>query len=269
MELGEISQSIVGWYGKLSTPDFANNLGTTVVAIGALGTASYGIVDGLKFCSWIDLAGFERLFSGKGKAGGRRWPIEHRANLDPLLPALKAAYGADVMDLLKSQYRSGRASGDLPRTLRQGVRIGFSMIESEKIVAAAVGLGLTKSVATLAASTIKLGLEQRPPALGEESKESKPLVTASDEQRSSLARLETAIDARIDANLTMANVEYVTQAKIWAMIVSLVIAFGVGLGLGNGPATCFVVGIAAVPLAPVAKDLATALQSAVKAMGGR
>jgi hypothetical protein len=53
------------------------------------------------------------------------------------------------------------------------------------------------------------------------------------------------------------------------MIVSLAIAFGVGLMLGQNPAVCFVVGITAVPLAPVAKDLATALQSAVKALGGR
>jgi hypothetical protein len=243
----------------------AENLGTTALAVGALGTAAYGIVDGLKFCSWIDLAGFERLFSGGGKAGGRMWPIKHRATLDPLLPALKVAYGSDVMDLLKSQYRGGRAKGDLPRTLRQGVRIGFSMMESEKIVSAAVGLGLTKDIATLAADTIKRGLEQ-PPALGEEPK---PEATVTAEQRSALARLETAIDARIDADLAMADVEYVTQAKIWAMIVSIGIALWVGWLLNQSWAASLVVGITAVPLAPVAKDLATALQSAAKALGAR
>jgi len=243
----------------------AENLGTTALAIGALGTAAYGIVDGLKFCSWIDLAGFERLFSGGGKAGGRMWPIKYKATLDPLLPSLKAAYGADAMDLLKSQYRSGRSKGDLPRTLRQGVRIGFSMIEAEKIVSAAVGLGLAKSMAMLAADTIKHSLEQ-PPALGEEPK---PEVTVTAEQRSALARLETAIDARIDADLAMAEVEYVTQAKIWAMIVSIGIALWVGWLLNQSWAASLVVGITAVPLAPVAKDLATALQSAVKALGTR
>jgi hypothetical protein len=243
----------------------AENLGTTALAVGALGTAAYGIVDGMKFCSWIDLGGFERLFSGGGKAGGRMWPIKHKANLDPLLPALKTAYGADAMELLKSQYRSGRSKGDLPRTLRQGVRIGFSMMESEKIVYAAVGLGLTKGVATLAADTIKRGLEQ-PLASGEEAKQEAAVIA---EQRSALARLETAIDARIDADLAMADVEYVTQAKIWAMIVSIGIAIWVGWLLNQSWAASFVVGITAVPLAPVAKDLATALQSAVKALGAR
>jgi hypothetical protein len=243
----------------------AENLGTTALAVGALGTAAYGIVDGLKFCPWIDLAGFERLFSGGGKAGGRMWPIKHKATLDPLLPALKAAYGSDAMDLLKSQYRSGRSKGDLPRTLRQGVRIGFSMIEPEKIVSAAIGLGLAKSVAALAADTIKLGLEPSP-AAGDDPK---PEATVTAEQRSALARLETAIDARIDANLAMADVEYVTQAKIWAMIVSIGIALWVGWLLHQNWAASLVVGITAVPLAPVAKDLATALQSAVKALGAR
>ncbi len=243
----------------------AENLGTTALAVGALGTAAYGIVDGMKLSSWIGLAGFERLFSGRGNAGGRMWPIKHKATLEPLLPALKAAYGADVMELLKSQYRSGRSKGDLPRTLRQGVRIGFSMIESEKIVSAAVGLGLAKSVATLAADTIKLGLEQ-PPAQDEDPK---PEATVTAEQRSALARLETAIDARIDATLAMADVEYVTQAKIWAMIVSIGIALWVGWLLNQHWEACLVVGITAVPLAPVAKDLSTALQSAVKALGSR
>ena len=100
----------------------AENLGTTALAVGALGTAAYGIVDGLKFCSWIDLAGFERLFSGGGKAGGRMWPIKHKANLDPLLPALQVAYGADAMDLLKSQYRSGRSRGPEPAITRSALR---------------------------------------------------------------------------------------------------------------------------------------------------
>jgi hypothetical protein len=117
------------------------NLGTTVVAIGALGTAAFGIVDGLKLVPWIDLAGFERLFSGGGPSRGRMWLAKFKAGLDALLPALTLAYGTDVMELLKAQYRSGRATGDLPRTLRQGVRIGFGMMPEEAIVLTAVGIG--------------------------------------------------------------------------------------------------------------------------------
>jgi len=233
--------------------DLSNNLGTTALAIGALGTAAYGIVDGLKLCSWIGLAGFERLFSGKSRKDGRLWLVKHKTSLNPLLLALKTAYGSDAMGLIKAQYRSGRSKGDLPRTLRQGVRIGFSMLDSEKIVTAAVGLGLARDIAEKAADAI----------------ETKKPANINEEKKAALARLENAIDARIDSSLSLAEVEYVAQTKVLAMIVSIVIALFVGCLLGQDWPKSLVVGIAAVPLAPVAKDLATALQSAVKALGGR
>jgi hypothetical protein len=246
--------------------DLSQYLGTVTLAVGALGTASYGVVDGMKLIPWVELAGFERLFSGGGTAGGRMWPTTTKAGLDPLLPTLTAAYGADTMDLLKTQYRAGRAKGDLPRTLRQGVRIGFGMIPTKDIEKAAAGLGVAGDVALLAAGALELTRQQRPPAAGEAPK---ALPTVGDEQRAALARLETAIDARIDAALALAEMQYITQTKVLAMIVALVIAFGVGLYLGQDPALCFMVGIAAVPLAPVAKDLATALQEAVKVFRAR
>lgn len=48
----------------------SENLGTAALAIGALGTASYGIVDGIfKSFTWFDSAGFERVFAVGGKEG--------------------------------------------------------------------------------------------------------------------------------------------------------------------------------------------------------
>lgn len=130
-------------------------LGTAALAIGALGGASQGIVDGLfKSFTWFDSAGFERVFAVEGKEGGRRWPVMYKTTLDPLLPVLKIAYGKDVMELLRAQYRSGRVSGDLPRTLRQGVRIGFGMMEVQTIVLVATELGVSADMATLAAQAI-------------------------------------------------------------------------------------------------------------------
>jgi len=244
--------------------NLTEHLGTIALAVGGLGAASYGIVDGLKLFPWIDLAGFERLFSSRGTAGGRRWPTAQKAALDPLLPALEFAYGTDAMELLKAQYRSGRTKSDLPRSLRQGVRIGFGVMASDGIIAAGIGLGINKEIATHAADALIVGRQQRPPAAGEQEKMPSP-SPVSDEQRAALARLETAIDGRIDAALMLADTQYITQTKLIATFVALVIAFFVGLSLEQDPLICFVVGIAAVPLAPVAKDIATALQEAVKA----
>jgi len=224
-----------------------DSLGTLALAAGALGTAAFGIVDGLKVIPWIDLAGFERLFSRTG----RRWPTRIRANLDPLLPALTLAYGDDVMELLKAQYRSGRGKGDLPRTLRQGVRIGLGLMPAA--TAGQVGRAL---VAARSA---------RPPALGQPEAIVAPLAITEDD-RAALARLENAIDARIDAALVLADTLYVTQTKVVASMVAVGIGVLVGTMLGRPWWVGLFIGLVAVPLAPVAHDAATALQEAVKAV---
>ncbi|WHZ22748.1 MAG: hypothetical protein OJF47_001860 [Nitrospira sp.] len=247
-------------------------LGTAALAIGALGGAAQGIVDGLfKAFTWFDSAGFERVFAVGGKEGGRRFFPTHKATLDPLLPALRIAYGSDAMELLRAQYRVGRASGDLPRTLRQGVRIGFGMMEVPTIALAATELGVSADVATLAAQAIDSARRQRSHA--EQSKSQDPQESAmTEEQRSAMARLETMIDARIDAALALANMQYVSQTKFLATFVSLVISFAVGGSLGMVPGEwgwCLLVGLAAVPLTPIAKDLSTAIQEAAKALKAR
>lgn len=239
-------------------------LGTVALAVGGLGAASYGVVDGLKLFPWIDLAGFERMFSHRSTAEGRHWPTLQRAGLDPLVPALKAAYGADALELLKAQYRSGRAKGDLPRTLRQGVRIGFGVMPPQAIAEAARALGIDELAAQQAAAALVAARNMRPPATGETPPDAPAPISG--EERSALARLETAIDARIDAALVLAEAQYVTQTKVIATVVALTIAYSVGYFLGTKPVVSFMVGIAAVPLAPVAKDLASALQEAVRAL---
>ena len=250
------------------TDNLPDSLGATVLAVGALGAAAYGIVDGMKLLPWVDLSGFERLFSSRCTAGGRMWPTKQKAGLDPLHPALEVAYGTDVMELLKAQYRSGRIKGDLPRTLRQGVRIGFGMMPLADVIKTSAALGLPESTTTQAANALENARRLHPPAYGE--KEASPTADLpSDDERAALARLETTKDARIDAALVLADTQYVTQTKIYATFVALAIAFGVGLSLNQEPIICFLVGIAAVPLAPVAKDIATALQEAVKAFRGR
>lgn len=251
---------------QLRPEDVVDRWGVAILAVGALGTAAFGIVDGLKFIPWIDLAGFERLFSRHPMRRARAWPTTIRANLDPLEPTLRLAYGDDVMEVLKAQYRSGRSKGDLPRTLRQGVRIGFGLMPGDAIEAVARALGLPPATAQAVANALVATRSARPPALGEPTPPvgGPPLI--SEDDRAAMARLETAIDARIDAALVLAETLYVTQTKLVASVVALAVALMVG-GFLKAPWWLSVTfGIAAVPLAPVAKDVATALEEAVKAM---
>jgi hypothetical protein len=92
-----------------------------------------------------------------------------------------------------------------------------------------------------------------------------PLAMTEDD-RAALARLENAIDARIDAALVLADTLYVTQTKVVASVVAVGIGVVVGTMLGSPWWVGLFIGFVAVPLAPVAHDAATALQQAVKAV---
>ena len=83
------------------------NLGTIVLATGALGTAAFGIVEALK---WTRLgeAGFRAILKVLG----------------PIIELLRTAYGPDFQNLLRAQYRGDQR--DLTRVIRQGVRVGLT-----------------------------------------------------------------------------------------------------------------------------------------------
>src|SRR5574341_1405706 len=95
-----------------------------ILAAGALGTAAFGIVDGLKATA-IGAAGFSTLATMLG----------------PLKTAMAKAYGDEYWELLKAQYRDRRGTGPLSRTLRQGVRIGLTKDNAAQL-ATFVGEGI-------------------------------------------------------------------------------------------------------------------------------
>ena len=67
---------------------------------------------------------------------------------------------------------------------------------------------------------LALARSARPPALGQPEGGVEPLaITEGD--RAAMARLENAIDARIDAALVLADTLYVTQTKVVASVVAV------------------------------------------------
>ena len=212
------------------------NIGTLILAAGALGTASFGIVETLKWTR-IGEFGFGMIL----------------VVLGPIMQALEVAFGTKFEDVLRAQYQGGQ--NELARTIRQGVRAGLTeknALEMAKFLGVVEGDQLSQ-VATLLQS-------------GEE---------LSSELRNVLGRFELAVDARIDAALTLAQNRYVGLIRITAAIVALAIALSIGLALfiiDQDPSVFYralVVGLIAVPVAPVAKDLVTVLQSVNSAIRGR
>ena len=204
-----------------------DNLSAIVLATGALGTAAFGIVEALK--RWRRL----------GEAG---FPAVLRL-LSPIFVTLATAYGRDVEKVLRAQYRGER--GELTRVIRQGARIGLTPDNAERVAA---GLGMVEPEHLKAAAlAIKAGQEL--PA----------------DLRNVIGRFELAVDARIDAALCLAADDYAGTAKIAASVVAIIIALVVGVHLDR-IFEAVLVGIAAVPLAPIAKDVASALKSATEAL---
>lgn len=204
-----------------------------VLAAGALGIAAFGIVEALKWTP-VGLAGFRQI----------------KKTLGRLMETLEVAYGADYLELMKAQYRAGRATGDLRRTIRQGVRIGLN-VDNAARMAAFVGVA---DIENLKSGTRKLEAGEEP----------------EDEVRNAMGRFELAVDARIDAALSLAESRYVGTMRMAASAVAIGLALVAAYFLKGDQdaewAKALIVGIVAVPLAPIAKDVASGLRAAGKAV---
>ena len=219
-----------------------DSLGKAVAAAVALGTACFGIVEALK---WTPL----------GTAGYGQIPKYLGPNLQE---ALRVAYGEDFQRLLQAQYRQdSQHQTTIAKSLRQGVRIGLKSNNAEAI---ARFLGTVHPAALEAAvANVEAG------------------VALSDADRGAIGRFELAADARIDSALSRAQDVYIgtvrCAASVLAIVLAEVTAFILGPGVaGEGPQTWLVgllVGIVAVPLAPIANDVVSALQAATRALRAR
>lgn len=208
-----------------------DNLAATILAAGALGTAAFGIVEGLKRWSVIGDAGFGTIVHILG----------------PIIGALREAYGPDTETLLRAQYRGD--SQELARLIRQGVRLGLSVNNADKLASylGVVGGAELRDAAAAAVAGTEL----------------------TSEQRNIIGRFEVAVDARIAAATTLARAQYSGTMKIAASIVAIALALVIGWRLNVDLLHALVVGLAAVPLAPIAKDVAAGLRAATQAMGRR
>lgn len=205
------------------------DLTNAILATGALGTAAFGVVEALKFTP-LGNAGFGVAIRQMGS----------------LLEALQVAYGDEYRDLLRGQYRSEDREL-LGRTLRQGVRVGITDLNTERIA---------KFLGSM--DTAQLASAIRAAEAGTD------LTSA---QRNIIGRFELAADARIDAALTLARARYVDSARVAASVVALTLALVVGANMPDVTMIqALIVGLAAVPLAPIAKDVASGIQAAAKAL---
>jgi hypothetical protein len=212
-----------------------DSLGTAVAAAGALGTASFGIVEALKWTA-LGTAGFAQI----------------RAYLGPATDAaLRIAYGPDFERLLRAQYRQdSQSQSGIGKSLRQGIRIGLTPGNAPDIARFLGTVDPDELRGAAAAVTSGHAL--------------------TDAQRAAIGRFELAADARIASALSRAQDIYLGTVRCTASVLSVVLAEAAAVILNPGMwMTGLLVGIVAVPLAPIANDIVGALQAATKALRGR
>lgn len=217
-----------------------NSLGVAVGAAGTLGTACSGIVDGLKWTP-LGTAGYPKLRQLLGSE---------------LMEAVKTTYGSRWDGLLRSQYRQDWARSPLGTTLQQGVRAGLNAGNAPRI---ASFLGNIDA----GALTSAVEREQRHEA-------------PTDADRAVMSRFEQAVNTQIAGALAGAQDFYHSSLKLVAGILAIgmseltaYLAGGFPGWIGGGWLTGMLVGVVAVPLAPLANDVANALQATSVALRGK
>lgn len=225
-------------------------LATLILAMGSLGTASYAIVEGIKVFPLLGEMGF--------------WHIEKQ--LTPVIyKSLAIPFGKEYDRMLRAKYRGGSAERQaMIRTLRQGVRISLNKDNAAKF-AGALGLNEADAAESLKAAVISAEALRAQKEPGE----------LDSKDRTSLGRFELAVDARIEAALIVAGDSYGRWMKVFAAAASVLISWVVfKLSKGQLPTDArwwhaVLIGIAAVPVAPIANDLVSAMSSAKKALLAR
>lgn len=206
-----------------------------IAAAAGLGTASFALVDGSKaFGGGVSNCGFRYIqraigrfaISGGGPLGVDGLRETLRANWLNGMPL--ASQRAIAKSLIKLRLDAGNAASYARAT--------------------GVDPKLLASVAKKIAATGKF----------------------TDQESDTNGRFDVMLSAILDEGYQRADQVYRNSAKAWSVVVSILLALlGCVILAGGLPslqeaAGAFLVGLAATPIAPVAKDLTSALQAGVK-----
>jgi len=242
------------------------DLADLVLATGAVGTAAFGVVEGAKSFRCIAMMGYRHVSSLLERLG--------------LSGVLERAYGSHVEDMLEALYR--KDARELGRMIRQGVRIGLRSDDARLI---STHLGWEKAlVDALSHAVARIPQPEALTRVSDQEGGPGASLPLSDADRGVIARFELAIDSRIEAATFAADKTFAGRARwaaAWVAISLSLFAAAAGVTLEPTPATplgwleslernwvwALVIGIAATPLAPIAKDLARTLQAARRAIG--
>jgi len=227
-------------------------LGTTVTAIGALGTASFALVDTTKIArnGGISNSGFSCIES----AVQQFFPDATRKPQSPRSSDERKSAGNErkLLDILHGHWINGSALGDQKAVAKSLIKLRLTPLTAEDFAAAT---SVDGKVLSQVASHMTEGVELSP------------------QEVNALGRFDLALTAILDEGYQRADQKYRNSARALASVVAVVLAVLGGLSVTENVAAYFwsaemgravLCGLLATPLAPIAKDLANAVATGVK-----
>lgn len=207
-------------------------IGVSIAAIGALGTAAFGLVDATKaFKGGISNVGLRLI----------------RDVLKPFGAALSIVDGKDPFFFADANWLNGMDKEQQKTLVKNHIRLGLTT-KTARDLAAAVG-NIDGELLEKVAAKMESGEEPTPAEL------------------TMLGRFEAVVDARLGAAFERADQAYRNTARVAAAFVAIALAL-LAVPTFMAPADyalALLIGIIAVPLAPVAKDLTSSISTAVAA----
>jgi hypothetical protein len=208
------------------------DIGQTIAAVAALGTAAYGLVDASKaFRGGISNVGYGFLKSA----------------LAPFGPALKLV-DVDTDAVAKANWLNGMDKAEQKTILKGLIRLGLTGKTAPDLFNAVPNVESAKLVKI--ADKMNAG------------------TVLDDTEITLLGRFEAVVDARLDAAFERAEQKFRNVSRVAAALIAIILAeIGAYLVMDKfeGPemVQALLVGLVATPLAPVAKDLTSAISTAV------
>jgi hypothetical protein len=212
-----------------------NDLPVILSAIAAIGTASFGLMDSTKAIN----------------GGISNWGFGFiREALLPVAPVF-AKLGSDPYALAKANWLNGVAKENQKMAIRNMIRLGLTEENAKK----------------LNAETISV----KPTELAEAARKAQNGEKLDEQDLAVLARFDAVIELRLDTAFERADQRFRNASRLGAALIAILLsqagAFIVyeEAFLHQKLALGLVVGLVAVPLAPVAKDITSAITTAVGA----
>jgi hypothetical protein len=210
---------------------------TAITAIGALGTAAFGLVDASKLLPWlIPSSGF----------GFIRKLVKQLSPESSTIPKESALTVAAITDTLQANWINGMALADQKTVAKTLFKL---RLNAETAPALALITGVDKDVLTSVAKKLANG------------------DAMTQAEMDTYGRFDVLLATSIDRGYQKADQRYRTTAKFAACLVAIVLAEAAAYFLKmQNAGVALIVGLIATPLAPIAKDLATSLNAAAKAV---